>query len=180
MNDSQKLRLEEIKSEYLELGMKKHQVKEYMRLKSIYSGSVTKWPREHVDHIMTYLPVGAIPHEEYEKTLNELKESVGRAEEVALAAELQIEQMTSMRESAIEFYNKQMTEPWELKQKLYIHVTKKWPIDAEAFFERVDRLIDKETSYLADIKQRQIEQIKAARAAHSVSQLTHFDVQYTF
>jgi hypothetical protein len=136
MNDSQKCEVVRIKLELLEIEMDNKDVDEYMRLSSLYPGPAIGWPRHHVDGSMHCLPKGTIPHDEYEKTLNDLVEGIKKAETRVL------------------------------KNQLYIHLTKYRPIDAKAFFEKLDALIEERMTLFTDIMRDEVKAINASKVSH--------------
>jgi hypothetical protein len=118
--------------------------------------------------MMLYLPPGTKPHDEYAKTLNDLIQEIEKARQAADAAEKAIEWLKIADESAIkstqysglrgenmarqtEAFKQRVNRPKVLQSELYTHLTKFKPINAKAFFDKMDALINERMSILAEL-----------------------------
>lgn len=185
MTESQKLEIVRIKLELLEIEMDEKDVVEYMRIKSFHPGPSA---------ITHCLPKGTIPHDEYEKTLNDLVKGIEEAELIVKTVESAIEQCKTLHASSkqlmtfrdsreemifdqrlaqqIQSFNwkEHALRPMVLKNQLYIHLTKHRPIDAKAFFEKLDTLIEERMSLFADIM---LDEVKAIKDKYNAANVSH-------
>ena len=194
MNDSQKCEVVRIKLELLEIEMDNKDVDEYMRIRSVLPGPAIEWPRHHVDGSMQCLPKGTIPHDEYEKTLNDLVEGIKEAELIVKTLESAIEQFKTLHANSkklMKFGNpreemifdlrldqqiqglnwkEHVLRPAVLKNQLYVHLTKYRPIDAKAFFEKLDALIEERMTLFVEIMR---DDVKAINDKYDASKVSH-------
>ena len=160
-------RLAEIDDELLAMGATLDMVDDYVSLSS------------------RHMPPDVMPHDAYEKTLNELLASLEDAKDGAAIAEAELEkanQTAKAAEDAVKKCNmahtqriifeqlerktealrKQIMRPLEIRSKLYAHLTRFRPIDAAAYFARLDMLVDEKIAALVDMRRDAIREIHHA------------------
>ena len=131
------------------------------------------------------MPPDAMPHDAYEKTLNELLRGLEEAKDDAKVAEAELEkanQTAKAAEDAVkkcsmahtqrvifeqlarqtEAYRKRIMRPAEIRSKLYTHLTQFKPIDADAYFARLDTLVDEKIAVLVEMRRDAIREIQHA------------------
>ena len=159
-------RLAEIDQELLDMGMTPDTVDEYVRVAGLYHGNPTV--------LDCYLPLGTLPHKEYESRLDGLIESISVANQAAQAAKEALQHATEAAEAAkpcllnshaiiaqqlahrTECLQRKLKHPKALKNELYLHLTRFKPINAEAHRERLDALIGEKIDILTEIRRSAI------------------------
>ena len=117
-------RLAEIEKEYELMGLNRQNVDEYVIMSVVYPDPATDMPSHNGRFLM--LPPGTVPHELYTEKLTSLVQSMEEAPQKAEMCKYQ----------------------HELRNLL----TKFKPIDAKAFHEKIDALIQEEIRLLVNVR----------------------------
>jgi hypothetical protein len=132
-------RIAAIQREYGLMGLTYEDVQTYTKLSVHFPDPVAAMP--YHDGRFPMLPKGTMPHEAYMKKLEDL---VGKLETAKGLMGDTPEQRTLVN---------------ELRCELYAHLTNVRPIDAEAFFETLNALIDEESRLLTNVRIREVSNI---------------------
>ena len=160
MSDVDHARLAAIEQEFLDMGASRELVESYVKASCTQVGVATAWPRHN--GMMMHIPTATVPHLEYARTLEALVDDIRDARKVAIAAERAIEEHKAVAvnkcitnqdlQQRIALYERQVLMPKVKVHALYTHLTKSKPIDAAAYFKRLDTLINEKIDIMVNIR----------------------------
>jgi len=132
-------RLAEIEKEYELMGCSRQWVDEYVRMSVFYPDPATDMPSH--DGRFPMLPPGTVPHKMYTEKLESLIQSMEKAKERAATSE-EVDKDEYVKRFGIRAY----------EQELRNLLTKFRPIDAKAFHEKLNALIQEEIRLLVNVR----------------------------